>query len=239
MSTIAKTVRKASARFQPLRSDHDAVAVVPERWQERYLKMLPEICRLAHIQARHLRGEARADAVQEMVADTVVAYARLASLGKENLAYVSPLVHYAKSKLQAGRRVGNRLNVRDVLSTYCQQRKGIVVERLDRVNERAGQWNEILVEDRRASPADLAAIRIDFCEWIKTLPANRRRAAALLALGETTSAVAEKLRVSSGRVSQIRKALCDSWELFTGESWERRRSAPTCSIRSRKLSKRR
>ncbi len=56
-------------------------------------------------------------------------------------------------------RVGSRLNVRDVTSKYCQRHKGIVVERLDHFNDKSDKWQEMLIEDRHSSPADVAGIR--------------------------------------------------------------------------------
>jgi hypothetical protein len=166
---------------------------------------------------RHLRGEAKEEVLQEIVADTLVAYVRMFELGKEALAYPTPLVNYALAKFRAGRRVGGRLNIRDVMSVRCQRRKGVIVERLDRFNDRSGEWHEMLVEDRHASPAELAIIRIDFFNWLKTLTPRNRRIAEKLATGETTSRVARMFAVSAGRIAQLRKEMRASWDLFTGE----------------------
>jgi hypothetical protein len=186
-------------------------------WHERYLKLLPDIRRQARMRVRYLASEAREEAIQEIVADTVVVYARLADLGKEDMAYATPLVNYAAAKFHAGRRVGNRLNVRDVTSHYCQRRKRIVVEQLDRRGDASGEWQEVLVEDRHATPADIAAIRIDFCDWLQTLSTRDRRIAQALATGETTSRVARAFTVTAGRVSQLRQVLRTSWYTFTRE----------------------
>jgi hypothetical protein len=164
-----------------------------------------------------MRPEARAEAVQEIIADTLVAYVRLVELGKQDLAYPTPLVTYAIAKLRAGRRVGGRLNVRDVMSTHCQRRKSVMVERLDRFNEGADDWEGLVVEDRRASPADVAATRIDFREWLKALIPRNRRIAQTLASGESTAKVARLFNVSASRVSQLRQELRYSWYEFIGE----------------------
>ena len=78
--------------------------------------------------------------------------------------YPSPLARYAIAQVRAGRRIGNKLNVRDVLSPYCQQRKGITVERLDKYDKEEDAWREALVEDRHAGPAEIARVRIDFAD---------------------------------------------------------------------------
>jgi hypothetical protein len=185
-------------------------------WHAGYLQMLPAIRRQARRRLGRLSGEAREDAFQEILADTVVAYARLAELGREDLAYPTPLVTYAVKKLRAGRRVGNRLNVRDVTSEQCQRRQRFVVERIDRLSKNSGEWREVLVEDRHASPAEIAAIRVDFCDWLNSLSLRDRRIAEQLAIGETSGRVARMFAVSTGRISQLRRELLRSWSEFTG-----------------------
>jgi hypothetical protein len=131
--------------------------------------------------------------------------------------YATPLATYAIKQVRAGRRTGNKLNVRDVSSPYCQQRKRVRVERLDHYDVDEGGWKELVVEDRRATPADVAATRIDFSDWLKSLKPRVRRIAKTLATGETTTNVARKFAVSQARVSQIRRELKDAWEMFQGE----------------------
>jgi hypothetical protein len=80
-----------------------------------------------------------------------------------------------------------------------------------------GQWQEILVEDNHAGPADIARVRIDFASFLRSLPLRLRRVAKFLSKGETTNAAAEKFRVSAGRISQIRKELQRSWQQFMGD----------------------
>jgi hypothetical protein len=78
-------------------------------------------------------------------------------------------------------------------------------------------WQELLVEDRRSRPADVAALRIDFSEWLRGLSRRVRRIAGLLASGETTSAVAKLVGLTCGRISQLRRELERSWKMFQGE----------------------
>jgi hypothetical protein len=196
---------------------HTVPKPVAPAWHEGYLRMLPDIRRQAFSRLRHMRPEARAEAVQEIIADTLVAYVRLVELGKQDLAYPSPLVTYAIARFRAGRRVGGRLNVGDVMSKHCQRRKSVMVERLDRFREGADDWEGLVVEDRHASPADVAATRIDFRAWLKSLVPRNRRIAQTLALGESTAQVARLFNVTAGRVSQLRQELRYSWYGFIGE----------------------
>ena len=179
-----------------------------------FLAMLPDIRRNALIAFRDLDPEAKAEAVQEVTANAFVAFARLAELGKVNVAYPSVLAKYGIAQCRDGRRVGGQLNVNDVLSSYAQRRKGFSVERLDKYDRAQSGWMAIAVEDRHATPADIAAIRLDFAAWLDSLPIRKRRLAETLAVGETTSAVAHRFGVSPSRVSQLRRQLDDSWEQF-------------------------
>jgi hypothetical protein len=186
-------------------------------WHDPFLAFMPTIIRQASHAFRGLSAEAREDAVQEVIANCLVAIARLAELNKLDLAYPSALARYAIAQQRAGRRVGTKLNVRDVLSPYCQRAKGISVERLDTFDAAQGAWQEIVVEDKTAGPADIAATRLDFAAWLKSLKPRMRRIAKALAVGETTGAVAGKFRLSPGRVSQLRRELRTGWETFQGE----------------------
>jgi hypothetical protein len=216
MIAQTKQSRNTISHCHPSRCTCTNRETVPT-WHVGYLRLLPDIRRQAQIRFRDADPERRAEAIQEIISDTLVAYVRLAELGKEDLAYATPLVTYAAAKFRAGRRVGNRLNVRDVMSQYCQRRKGVRVERLDHFDHGAGEWQEIVVEDRQSSPAAIAALRIDFRAWLRTLSARNRRIAETLATGESTAGVARMFDLTAGRVSQLRRTLHDSWCVFVNE----------------------
>jgi hypothetical protein len=116
-----------------------------------------------------------------------------------------------------GRRVGTSLNVRDVSSAHCRRRKGVIVERLDHFDRDEGVWQEVLVEDKSVTPAELAASRIDFPAWLNTLKSRDRKVAMKLAAGEKPGHVARLVRISAGRVSQLRRELHEAWNRFHGE----------------------
>ena len=191
-------------------------ATIPS-WHEVFLRMLPVIQQSASIAFRHLKAEAREEAIQDVTANALVAFVRLVELGKADVAFPTVLARYGVSQFRSGRRVGTRLNVRDISSGYCQRRKGIFVQRLDRYYVKDGEWREIVVEDKKSTPADIAATRIDFAAWLETLSKRQRKIAETLAMGETTSRTARIFRISAGRVSQIRRQLFDRWQVFQGE----------------------
>ena len=183
-----------------------------------FLTMLPAIRRSAQVSFRKLPPELRHDLIEEVVANSYVAFARLVERGEADRALATPLARYAIAQIRVGRRVGSRLRIGDALSTYAQFRKQFSVERLDQFSEEKGCWGEILVEDKRATPADVAAWRIDFAEWLRRLTARLRKIALALAVGETTSAAARMFGVTPARISQLRQWLKRSWEAFQGEA---------------------
>jgi DNA-directed RNA polymerase specialized sigma24 family protein len=187
-------------------------------WHGLFLAMLPRIIAYARIAFRGFGPDATADAIQEVVANAFVAFARLAELGKTAVARPTPLAMYATRQYREGRRVGNQRNVCDVLSSYCQREKGVTVQRLDHFNDEENGWCEIVVEDRRAGPAETAAVRMDFGDWLASLPRRNRKIAQMLAVGHSTSEVAKRFDVSLGRISQMRRELADSWQAFQGQT---------------------
>ena len=152
-----------------------------------------------------------------VVAHAWVFFVKLVSLGRESLAFAGPLARYGVARTLDGRQVGNQVNVHDVTSLWCQSRKGVCVESLAQRDPTNGEWQEILVEDRNALPSDIAAMRIDFQAWLKTLSRRARRVAECLAAGERTQAVASMMRVSTGRISQMRGELECASLRFQGE----------------------
>jgi DNA-directed RNA polymerase specialized sigma24 family protein len=186
-------------------------------WHADFLAILPAIRRHARFSFRNAAPELRQELVQETIANSLANYARLAELGKHDVAFPSALARYAVAQVRAGRRIGNRLQIGDVLSEFAQRKKCFSVERLDYYDGDENCWLEIVVEDRRASPADVAACRIDFASWLTRLPSRLRKMALFLAAGETTSATARKFGVTPARISQIRQWFKKSWEAFHGE----------------------
>jgi hypothetical protein len=186
-------------------------------WHAKFLAMLPAIRRSAQISFRKCRPELRSELIEETIANCLVAFSRLVELGKEDLAFASALARFGVAQTRAGRRVGSSLNIRDIMSSYAQHRKGFQVERLDYFDEEENCWQEIVVQDKRATPAEIAACRIDFAEWMRRLSHRQRKIAMALATGETTKGAAKRFAVSPARISQFRSEFRTSWFAFHGE----------------------
>ena len=179
-------------------------------WHARFLAMLPAIERYARRAFGGESSDRREEAVQAVVASAVVAYARLAALDKPELGRATPLANYGVKHYRAGRLVGSSVNGRDVGSAKCRLR-GCVVTGLD-------EFQEAVCASRRATPADIAALRIDLEAWFSNLSTRDQQLAVALAQGEPTSGVAQMFRVTAGRVSQLRQELYHSWLRFTGDT---------------------
>ena len=196
----------------------------PRRWHKVFLAMLPAIVKHARFAFRDVRGQDRQDLVQEVIANALVAFVALVRRGKMSIAYPSVLSKYAVRQIKDGRRVGSSLNAKEVLSPYAQRLKGFKVESIDKYDRVNECWydpedccHELLAESRNATPADLAASRIDFSEWLASLPCRHRRIARFLSVGNKTSDAARKFKVSAGRISQVRKELAENWRRFVGD----------------------
>jgi hypothetical protein len=184
----------------------------------KFLAMLPRIRRQAAYYLRRLSMDEQADAIQEVVASSFVNYVRLLERGKSDVAYAGPLARYGACQYLAGRRVGNRMNGHDLSSAYCQRRKRVTVEQLDRFDAPTSEWEQLVVEDKHSTPAEVASTRIDFRAWLESLPERTRHVAETLATGEATSHVARMFGCSASRVSQLRRELYDAWCAFTGDA---------------------
>lgn len=185
--------------------------------QRRFMELLPQIQNQASLAFRHEKPERREELIAEVLANSFVAFVRLMETGREGRIFATPLAQYAIRQVRDGRRVGSSLNIKDVSSGYAQQRKGIVMESLDRFDKEANQWQEAIVEDRHAGPAETAAARIDVGEWFASLPRRQRKIAKALGNGERTKEVAKRFGVSAGRISQLRREMARAWFEFIGD----------------------
>src|SRR5450432_353324 len=128
--------------------------IVGPQHQEQFLEMLPQIRSQACRAFRRLRRELQEDLIQEVIANAFCAFVGLVRRGRANAAYATPLANFAIRQAIAGRRVGSKSSIHDVSSPFALSARGILVERLDGEHS---EWRAALVEDRHATPADIAA----------------------------------------------------------------------------------
>jgi hypothetical protein len=181
-------------------------------WQHTFVEMLPLIEEKLRLAFCRLDPEAREDAVEEGVVHSLLAYVRLVEQGRAEVATASSLAWYSSRHVKRGRPAGGRMNGKEPLSRYGQISNNIEIERLP------SNWIDMLVSDRRAPVADQVAAKLDVGAWFSTLTKRMKEIAKDLAIGCSTSEVAEKHGVTAGRISQLRRVLEDSWVAFQREA---------------------
>ncbi len=202
IATVSKSKRKTASR----------------RRNDKFVAMLPAISEQANFAFRRLPVEAREELIQEVIAQAYSLFVRLYKRHKVALVFPTPLAQFSIKKVRAGRRIGSRGNIRDVTSPRARVAKGFTIQRLDRFNQRTGQWREALVADRTAGPAETAVARIDWAAWLRSLSRRQRTIASVLATGETTEVAAQRFRLSPARISQMRVWFRESWRRFHGDT---------------------
>ena len=183
----------------------------------KFVELLPSIQKQASVAFRGEPPELRQELIAEVVANCWVAFVGLIKRGLEDVIYAGPLAQFAIRQVRSGRKVGVRANVNDITSRHCQVRKAVRIKRLDHYDREEEAWREVLVEGKHAGPAEVASIKLDFEAWLDILRPRQRRIAKLLASGESTRDTAKRFKISSGRISQVRGELRESWKAFQGE----------------------
>jgi len=185
---------------------------------QQFINMLPQILRVIRHRLRNQPRREREELAAEALAAAFCMYVSLVRRGKQDMAYPTPLGMYGARQAVDGRQFGSGTNVCDITSRCCRQKKGVVIEPLDRFDHQDEEWRQIVVEDRHAGPAEVVATRVDFESWLAELSPKQRKIAQTLARGESTKAAARKHRVSPGRISQMRRELMAAWKMFVGEN---------------------
>ena len=128
------------------------LAKTTPRWHKNFIAMLPKIQEQARYRFRHLKGDHRDEAVQEVICNCCAAYARLVEQGRADTATWSSLARYGIAQVRVGRRVGSPLNIKDISSRHCQLRKQVGIQRLHRWNSQNEEWSEMVVEAASQHP---------------------------------------------------------------------------------------
>ena len=184
-------------------------------WQDGFLVMLPTIDRYARRAFCNLRGEAKDDAVSEVIASCLCAYYRLFRRNEVQRAFASTLVRYAVALYYSGRRVGASQCSGDVYSRRPNRRSASSMLSICVPQDQYGTWKERLTDNHTTPIPDQVHFRIEFPQWLRALTPRNRKIVETLSLGYTTEEVARQFRISSGRVSQLRREFYESWNQFT------------------------
>ena len=181
-----------------------------------FLDLLPTIRSHAQRAFRKHHAERRHEFVQEVIASAFVAFARLLERGRCHLVFPAVLARFGIRRVYSGRRVGTPTNQNDVMSPAAHRFWGLTVKQSDPPNELGG-WHEAIVEDTQTPVLDQVCFRVDFPEWLSRLTKRDRQIAEALGGGTTTGEVARAFQLSAARISQLRRALHESWLEYQGE----------------------
>jgi len=201
----------------PFIADQTCEAV--PNWQSDFLaNVLPVVISIARYRFRNLRQVEREEATAEAVAGAMVSFVRLVQRGRSPTAFAGRLAKIAVLRVLEGRSAASRDNSKDAMSRYARRRRGFTVESIEeRWTLTENGWETRLVEYGNCTPADLAASRLDFAEWLNRMKCRRRQIVETLAAGYRTEEVARLFNLSHGRISQLRREFEASWKKFQGE----------------------
>jgi hypothetical protein len=196
-------------------------------WQDEFVaRLLPQVKTHARCRFRDLPPFEREEAEADAVAVAMVFFVRLVKRGRNPCPFALRIARIAIMRVKSGRVVGSRDRSRDVMSRLARQQRGIQIESLDaREQSTSGEWQQIVVEDRRTGPAEIAASRIDFSAWLARMTSRRRELAEMLAAGHTTSEAAERFSLSLARISQLRREFEASWRAYQQQADGRQMAA--------------
>jgi len=186
---------------------------------EHFLAIVPRIKLHGTIYFRDVKSaEKKEDFIQEMIGLSWAWFRRLAERGKDGRLFPTAIATFAARAVRSGRRVCGQERSRDVLSPLARQRHNFAVNSLPVYSTLNGNPLEEALTDNTQTPVDeQVAFRLDFPAWLSTWDERRRHMITDMAQGEKTQDLAEKYKVSEGRISQMRREFHTDWRRFTGE----------------------
>jgi hypothetical protein len=204
----------------------------PEALQVHFLAILPRIEEHAQVRFGFLRCPGRReDAIAEVVALAWKWFLRLIEQGKDIDQFVSVLADYAVRHVRCGRKLCGQERAKDVMSARAQRSKGFSAEPLNgstrrsmedllgdpHAQEQIDAFEDRLRDNTQSPVPDQAAFRIDHPAWLSQLGPRNRAIAEDMALDLGTFELAERHKISAGRISQLRRELHLDWRRFHGE----------------------
>lgn len=187
--------------------------------QTSFLSILPRIEAHGQVYFRHVKCPVRReDAIAEMVALSWKWVRRLVEQGRNPFRFVSAIASFAAKAVRSGRRLCGQERAKDVMSPRAQQLHSFAVTKLpDYSTLSDNPLSDALSDTTQMPPDELAAFRNDFQAWLASLADRKRQIACDMAMSERTIDLANKHKMSAGRISQLRREFMSDWNRFTGE----------------------
>lgn len=186
----------------------------------RFLELMPRIETHARIFFRDVRcADSREDKIAETLALGWRWFVRLTRRGKDVGRFVSTFATLAARAVKSGQRLCGQEKAKEVLSPLAQHKHSFAVRSLPEGRSQAGSIvNEALHDNVRTPPPEAAAFRVDFPAWLTVWTERDRRLICDLMVGERARNLAQKYRLTEGRVSQLRRQFQQDWQVFCGDN---------------------
>ena len=185
--------------------------------EDRFLEMLPQIRTQARFAFRDEPRSRRQELISEVIANCWAAFVRLVERGRIDIVYPTPLAQFAIRQVRVGRKVGGKLNVRDVSSVTPSAARASPwrtwTASTRRIRNGRKCWSRTSTPDLRksphhgsTSPPGCVCCR-NGCDaspkrWPRARPRKRRPSG---------------FTFRPGRISQLRRELQQKWEDFQGD----------------------
>jgi len=125
------------------------------------------------------------------------------------------IAYYAIQQLKSGRR-SYYSGRKQILSAAYQLDNGLT-ESLDVENE-DGLCNVDLIPSKLPDPYEVTSLKLDWKAYLKTEPRRNRKIIFSLAKGCKAKEIAEKLRITEARLSQIRSDISENAKAFFNDA---------------------
>ncbi len=181
--------------------------------------VLHRITRHARVVFRYVKcWHTREDKIAEAVGHAWKWIQQLHDLNREWWRFVTRLADYACKAVKSGRKVAGCITLRDVMNEINQARKGYVICKLPDIStESSNPLSDALADNTVSEVPDQAAFRIDYPAWRRRFGRRDRRMIDTMTLGHRTKDLAQKFKISEGRISQKRREYQDDWHQFHGD----------------------
>jgi hypothetical protein len=181
----------------------EVVPMVSAKSQSVFVSRLSEFQRIAKAAFRHLNPEQREEAVQNVVTLAWKQYRALVLKGRADAAdMLTSILFYSIRQTKCGRTIEGCPAAND---TFEKRRRGETIVEDISVHDLMGHRTEVL---------DAVSFRVDVPKFFETLTERQKQMAHDLALGCSTSEVAESYGVTPGAISQFRSRFKSLYEEF-------------------------
>jgi hypothetical protein len=177
--------------------------MVCSKSQSLFVARLPELQRIAKSAFRHLNPDQQEEAIQNVVTLAWKQYRSLVLKGRADAAdMLTSILFYSIRQTKCGRTIEGCPPAND---TFEKRRRGETIIEDINVHDLMGRRTEVL---------DAVSFRVDVPKFFDTLNKRQQQMAHDLALGCSTSEVAESYGVTPGAVSQFRQRFKSLYQEF-------------------------